>query len=286
MGKLYIFLPVHNRKSTTQRVVASFQQQTYQDFHLVLIDDGSIDGTADMVQTMIPSVTILRGQGDWWWGGSLHQGYLWLKSQPLTASDMVLIMNDDAVFDSDYLKIGVSLLKQHIRTLLISSAFVEENGKYFDGGVYADWKRWKFPNEHDPQQINCGSTRGLFLWASDFIDLGGFYPRLLPHYGSDYEFTIRAYNKGYKLLVDERLKLWANEKTTGIRNLKNEGSYITFLRNMFSKKSTMNPIYLSMLVALACPWQWKILNWLRIWLSTLWKIVKFFFTLVVLQNKE
>ncbi len=197
---------------------------------------------------------------------------------------MVLILNDDSVFDSRYLEAGVSILNEYSRTLLVSCAFGEESHTLIDGGVHADWGRWKFSLEQDSRYINCASTRGLFLWAFDFIDLGGFYPRLLPHYGSDYEFTIRAHNKGYRLLVDERLKLWVDENATGIRSLRNMESYSVFIRSMFSKKSTLNPIYLTTFVMLACPWQWKILNWARIWLSTIWKIAKNFFTLVVLRN--
>jgi GT2 family glycosyltransferase len=286
MNRLFILLPVHNRKATTRRIIACFQQQTFKEYRLILIDDGSTDGTADIVQEMIPSVTILRGRGDWWWGGALHQGYKWLAAQSLTASDMVVLMNDDSVFDSAYFETAVSILNQQRHTLLVSCAFNEKDGRVFDGGVHANWKHWKFSVEHDPSLINCASTRGLFLWADEFISLGGFYPRLLPHYGSDYEFTIRAYNKGFKLLVDERLKLWVNENTTGIRSLRNKDSYGAFLKSMFSKRSTLNPIYLTTFVSLACPWPWKFSNWARIWLSTLWKMMRNFFTLVLFKNKR
>ena len=38
--------------------------------------------------------------------------------------------------------------------------------------------------------------------ATDFVELGGFHPRLLPHYLSDYAFTIRALRRGFALASD------------------------------------------------------------------------------------
>jgi Predicted glycosyltransferases len=284
MAILYILLPVHNRIDITRRFIACLQAQTYQEFQVILIDDGSSDGTSVMIQHAFPSVIILRGNGNWWWGGSLHQGYLWLKSQALPPNTMVLIMNDDAIFDSEYLQTGVSTLQKLKKTLLVSIAYGEESKQVIDGGVHVDWKRWKFTLVTNPEKVNCTSTRGLFFFASDFMDIGGFHPYLLPHYASDYEFTIRAHNKGYKLLVDDQLKLYTNEKTTGIQNFKDVKTYSEFISNLFSKKYTLHPVYLSNFVALACPWQWKIVNWLRIWCSTIWKIVRYFILLVVVRK--
>jgi GT2 family glycosyltransferase len=283
--KLYILLPVHNRRQITQRIITCLQQQTFQDFHLLLIDDGSTDGTAEMVQERISSLTILKGHGDWWWGGSLHQGYLWLKSQKVPPLSLVLMMNDDAVFETSYLQTAVSLLSEMKRTLLISNAYGEVSRKLFDGGIHADWKRLKFSLETKPDKINCASTRGLFLYVSDFLTIGGFYPRLLPHYASDYEFTIRAYNKGYTLIPHENLKLYANESATGIFNFRNEKTYGGFLRHLFSKKYTLHPVYYSNFILLACPWPWKIIHVLILWSSSVWKIVKYFFLLAILRHR-
>jgi GT2 family glycosyltransferase len=280
MEQLYILLPVHNRIEITRRFILCLKQQTFQNFHLLLIDDGSTDGTAAMVKEHIPSLTILRGTGNWWWGGALHQGYLWLKSRNLPSSAIALIMNDDAVFTPTYLQSGVNALTEYRQTLLVSIAYGQGHQQQIDGGVFADWKHWKFPLEADLEKINCASTRGLFLYVSDFMEIGGFYPKLLPHYMSDYEFTTRAYRKGFTLLPYERLQLCTDEKASGIYNFNAVQSYSEFLKKLFSKKYTLQPIYNSNFVALACPWPWKLTNWIHIWSSTLWKIVRYFFILV------
>jgi GT2 family glycosyltransferase len=281
---LIILLPVHNRREVTRQFIGCLQKQTFQDFHLILIDDGSTDGTADMVCGQIPSATVLRGTGAWWWGGSLQQGFLWLQSQALSESAMVLIINDDTTFDTSYLETAVAILKSKINTLLVSTAYGKQSNRQMDGGVFADWKHWKFHLVTEQIKINCASTRGLFLYASDFLSLGGFYPGMLPHYMSDYEFTVRAYRRGYILEADERLRIFVDEKTTGKHDFELTMSYLDFIKRLFSKKYMMQPFYMTTFAALACPWPWKITNWMLIWSSTFWKLVRYFFLLVVFKK--
>lgn len=108
---------------------------------------------------------------------------------------------------------------------------------------------------------------GLFLRLRDFLTIGAFHPKLLPHFTSDYEFTLRAHRKGFKLIVDPSVKLWVNEETTWNRLVGDE-PFSVFMNRLFSKKSPINPIVWTFFIALACPWKWKLLSWFRIWTNT------------------
>ena len=79
---ILIILPVHNRRATTALFIRCLRAQTYTNWHLLLIDDGPTDGTADMVRSEISKLTVLCGIGSWWWAGALHQGYRWLGARP------------------------------------------------------------------------------------------------------------------------------------------------------------------------------------------------------------
>ena len=120
--KIYIFLPVHNRIDETKRFVEALKGQTYQNYHLLLIDDGSTDGTSQFVRENIDDtkLTILYGSGNWWWGGSLHKGYKWLKKNRIDDEDIVLIMNDDTYFEDDFLENGVNLIIDNHNSLLLA----------------------------------------------------------------------------------------------------------------------------------------------------------------------
>jgi GT2 family glycosyltransferase len=268
MGRrVYILLPVHNRKNITQEFVRCLRGQRYGNYHLVLIDDGSSDGTEAMVRKHITDLTVIRGKGNWWWGGSLHRGYLWLRNRKIDDHDVVLIMNDDTEFETDFLERGLSLLQDYPNTLLLAQCYSRSTGALLDRGVHADWEGLTFVQAEKPEEINCLSTMGLFMEAGNFFKVGGFHPKLLPHFTSDYEFTIRARRKGFNLLTDPSLRLWLREETTWNRDIGQEPFFV-FLRLLFSKRSAYNPITWIFFIALACPPRWKLRNWYKIWASS------------------
>ncbi len=267
MNKIYILLPVYNRRQITNRFIQCLKNQTYGNYRLILIDDGSTDGTEEIVRSQIKDLAVITGKGNWWWAGALQQGYRWLKTEPRDPNDIVLIMNDDTQFESDFLERALEILEPHPRTLLLAQRYSQSTGKLLDKGVHADWRRLTFVPAEKPGDINCLSTMGLFLRLRDFLTIGAFHPKLLPHFTSDYEFTLRAHRKGFKLIVDPSVKLWVNEETTWNRLVGDE-PFSVFMNRLFSKKSPINPIVWTFFIALACPWKWKLLSWFRIWTNT------------------
>ncbi|MBI3582505.1 MAG: glycosyltransferase family 2 protein [Nitrospinae bacterium] len=282
MEKIYILLPVHNRREITQRFIKCLNSQTYQNFHLILIDDGSTDRTEEMVKRYIKSITVLKGKGDWWWTGSLQQGYKWIRSQHLSPADLVLIINDDTEFEVEFLETAASILSGRHNTLLLAQCFSRETGELIDAGIHVDWQRLNFSKPSNPDDINCLSTRGLFLRVGDLLRLRGFHSILLPHYASDYEFTMRACRNGLKLMTDSSLKLWLDENETGYHQF-DEESFIVFLKKYFSKKSAANPIIWTNFIALSCPWPWKFLNWFRIWRNSAYTLLR---AIILMTNRN
>lgn len=268
MPELYILLPVHNRRETTRRFLACLKAQTYRNYHLLLIDDGSTDGTAEMARELIPTLTVLSGRGDWWWAGSLQQGIEWLRRRSASAEDLVLMINDDVTFAPQFLERAVALLQTMPRTLLLAQAVSAQTGLPLVSGVEADLKHWRFQPSQSAEKINCLTTNGLFLRWGDLQQIGGFHPRLLPHYNADYEFTLRAHQKDFHLHVSPELRLVWDEKTTGFHRF-DRMPFITFLRQYFSKKSLGNPLYHSAFVLLVSPRPWIPVHLARIWWGAL-----------------
>ncbi|MBF0216057.1 MAG: glycosyltransferase family 2 protein [Candidatus Omnitrophica bacterium] len=262
---IYILLPVHNRKNVTEKFVNSLLAQTYRRFHLVLIDDGSLDGTDRMVKDKVPSCDVIRGKGDWWWAGALQKGYEWVRDNAIPGEELILIVNDDTEMDSSFLERGAVAMRGKNNYMIHSYNTDRITGEALDSGVHVDWSKLSFRMTDDDRKINCFSTRGVFLSAGDFLKLGGFYPYLLPHCHSDYEFTIRARRSGMRLLLDKELKLYMNEGTAEDEKLLKGRERTGRLNDIFSRKNPANPIEGTAFIILACPWPWKLLNIMRIW---------------------
>src|SRR5205823_538417 len=135
--------------------------QSYENWHLVLIDDGSRDGSAEMALSHIPSATLLRGDGRWWWAGALQQGLNWLKTQGICKSDLTLIINDDSSIEPDFLANAVAAMRPH--SLLLACCYDLDSGE-MDVGLAWDWPKLTYRVIRDPgSEANCFSTRGLFV---------------------------------------------------------------------------------------------------------------------------
>jgi len=64
---IYILIPVHNRKEFTRQCLLSLRKQTYKKIKIVVIDDGSLDGTGGMLAREFPAVHVIKGDGNLWW---------------------------------------------------------------------------------------------------------------------------------------------------------------------------------------------------------------------------
>jgi GT2 family glycosyltransferase len=263
-GTVYVLTPVHDRKALTERFLRCLIDQTDRDYHLVLVDDGSRDGTAEMARSMIPSATIIRGSGNWWWAGSLEQARRWLLRQPSRPGDLVLIANDDTTFEADFLASARRAMGDADRTMLLARPYSALTGMPGGIGVHVNWRSLTFRPASTPEEIDCFSTRGLFLRRADFVALGAFHTRLLPHYLSDYEFTLRAARRGFRLRTDPSVRLVMDETTTGIRK-RDRRSVGAYLRSVLTIRATKNPVYWSTFVILASPRRRIPANLVRVW---------------------
>lgn len=250
---VYILVPVFNRKAITIEFCRQIKAQTYTNYQIIVIDDGSTDGTSEEVTRLFPQTQIIRTPGNFWWGGCLQQGYQWI-TQHSSPEGIVLIANDDMTIEENYIENAVSILQKSKMTLLGSVCWGKDKQKPIDRGIRWDWngRRLTVINVGQIDQINCLSTRGLYLRVRDFIELGGFYPKMLPHYLSDYEYTMRAYQRGYKLITDETVFVKTKDDSSGISSY-DTSSWGKFLRQYLSPRNYHHPFYTMSFIFLACP---------------------------------
>lgn len=246
---IYAITAVYNRKNITSRFVESLKAQTYKgDIHFLMVDDGSTDGTDIMVKEKYPNSTVLYGDGTLFWGGALHKAYKYLMEKGLNDDDIIFYVNDDSRLEPDYMEKAAALLKENPNDLVTGCAYGINTGNYMDGPVDFNLKNGAVTHLFPGSTGNCASTRALCMLAPVFMDIGGFHPVLLPHYASDYEYTIRAFKKGHKIISSKDLKYTFSEDTTGDNSHKNLS-----LKKIMSKRSKLNPFYKLSFILLIAP---------------------------------
>ena len=100
---VYVVIPVHDRLEFTRACLSHLlADPAAQAATIVVVDDGSTDGTRDALPAEFP-ITMIPGGGDLWWAGAMNLGVGWVLGHA-GEDDVVVTLNNDTVPPSDYLE--------------------------------------------------------------------------------------------------------------------------------------------------------------------------------------
>jgi len=247
---IYIVIPVHNRLEATRDCLDSLRAQTYTSFQVVLVDDGSSDGTSEYVRSGYPEVIVLEGDGNLWWTGGTNLGVRYAVRYTRD-TDYILTLNNDTVLPPTYLHTMVSLARQMPNGLIGSVAIDDEHRDVVvDAGVRIHWLSAKYVRLKSPgragdgigsfYQVSALPGRGTLIPVPVFRTIGLYDVRNFPHYAADYDFSLRARKAGYTLLLHPACYLYSKTKLTGISNARQKMSLAAWLASFHSIKSPNN----------------------------------------------
>jgi GT2 family glycosyltransferase len=99
-NRLAILITCFNRKELTLNCIKMLYQQNVDNLSIViyLVDDGSTDGTSDLIKQNYPYVNIIEGNGSLFWNGGMRLAW---ETALKDKSDFYLWVNDDSFIYSD-----------------------------------------------------------------------------------------------------------------------------------------------------------------------------------------
>ncbi|HQZ97818.1 MAG TPA: glycosyltransferase family 2 protein [Pyrinomonadaceae bacterium] len=219
--RVEIVAPVHNRKDITLKCLKSLSRlnTTGLDVHVVIVDDGSSDGTSEAIAAQFPEVEVVQGDGNLWYTEGTNVGVrAGLKHDPA----FVLMINDDAVFDQDFLVFMVETARKHERSIVGSLLMLWDTPhKLFQIAPvwdtwYGDWRHWSqqtvwtVPNK--PWNVDLIVGNCVLVPVGAFAEGGLMDSKKYPNFG-DAVFTPKLKRLGWKLLIDPRARVFCLPNT-------------------------------------------------------------------------
>jgi GT2 family glycosyltransferase len=241
---IWICIPVYNNIKYTLGCLESLQKQTYQDFKIIICDDGSSDDTSEIIINNFPEVILLKGNGNLWWAGAMNQclKYALYRGKK---NDFVLLLNNDLIVKKDYLQNLIKAAKQNEVLGSIAVNAENENEIFYAGElldkfsarskmIHRDFKKLEKLNEWE---VDLLTGRGTLFPLQLLEQIGLMHNQIMPQYGADVEFSVRAKKVGYKLKINKDAKVYSYVGNTGKGSVYKNSSVKDFISSFTSLRS-------------------------------------------------
>ena len=255
INKLTVIIPTYNRKNYLSRLLAQLQNQVLRkvEMSIIAVVDGSSDGTLEMLESEFPEVSILQGNGHWWWTKSINEG---CKFALKNKSDTVLLMNDDTEIDEKYMETLLNNAEQQPEAIIgsLNITRTKPHKIYFSGVKHITWWKAKSARYHHifapydnhltglhPSILLMG--RGMLIPASVFEKIGFFDEKSFPQYKADLDFVLTAHENNIKTFISWDAIVYSHLELTGKGVTYKKQSFFTFLKSFFQENSMTNLVH-------------------------------------------
>ncbi|MGA1866477.1 MAG: glycosyltransferase family 2 protein, partial [Thermoplasmatota archaeon] len=231
--KVSVIIPVLNRESELFRCLASVLDQTFDDYEVIIVDNGSTDGTKDVVKkfAMRSPKVIYTNEPKSGIGRARYRG------ERKARGKAVLMTDSDCEVPREWIeRMSTPVLEGHVASTQGLKHAIHRN--YWSLHVEEEEKRlmWEFFERYCTSKVDTAN----FCIDRGILEKVGYTDRTLDQL-NDTELAARIYEKGYQVaLLDisvghqNPLTLWAVA-----RKLVQRGAY----HSMLMKKYPQNPIF-------------------------------------------
>jgi len=192
-----VVIPVHNRRETTLQCLRNLQADAVLEWaEIIVVDDGSTDGTAKSVRDAFPQARLLEGNGSLWWAGAIQIG----MDHASEASQTLIWLNDDCR------PLPGVLRKMH--------DFARENGHVAvaravtpHGFTYGGWmktRRGLRPAKHQPNasyRVDSFGGNCVAIPRNIVRSVGSLDAIKLFHNHADADYALRIRAAGFRSFV-------------------------------------------------------------------------------------
>lgn len=200
-----VLMTCHNRKQSTLASLAALAANAPPGVKLrvVLVDDGSTDGTREAVRERHPDVLVLEGDGSLFWNGGMRRAW---KEAFTHAADFYLWLNDDTLLFPDAIERLLATYRQLRATLgkaviVVGSTRDRATGAHSYGGTRI--RSRLRPMKHDPVSpsqvpVPCDTFNGnVVLVPAAVADIVGNLEPGFVHAMGDTDYGLRAVKAGF-----------------------------------------------------------------------------------------
>lgn len=214
---VYVVILTWNQKEMTIECIESLLASDYFNMRLLVVDNGSTDGTAEALRERFPDVEIIRSPTNLGIAGGYNLGLEYALGH---AAEYVLVANNDIVVDPAMLHCLVKALKSIPKAgigLPKIYHYYGDQRRLWCTGAY--WR--KFPPTVKMMGVNAQDSRRFsrmreieyapsccLLIKREVLETVGYFDTGYFFYNDDWDFSVRTRKAGYSIWFVPEAKMW------------------------------------------------------------------------------
>ena len=198
----------------TIQCVASLLSMEYAHFSLLLVDNGSTDGSVDHIKNAFPSIDILQSGSNLGFGGGCNVGMRYALNQ---GAKYIWLINSDAKVDPGALSALIKMADQNPALGSVGSVLYEADHvnqiQLWGGGRVNLWLGTSRHRRSDGP-IDFVSGASALLRCSALQKVGLFDEAQFFMYWEDTDLAFRLRKAGWQLAVAADSKIWHKQSAS------------------------------------------------------------------------
>ena len=221
MQEVSVVIPNFNGMAYLDGVLSSLERQTIRNFEVILVDNGSTDGSCAFVSAEYPWVHMIQLPENYGFSRAVNEGI------HAARSPYVLLLNNDTEAEPDFLEEMVAALRRHKKAFSCQAKMIQlhDRDKMDDAGNYYCALGWAFARgkgkdirHYDREQKIFSTCAGAAIYRKKFIDRIGDFDEEHFAYLEDLDIGYRARICGYQNWYAPKAKVYhVGSGTSGSR---------------------------------------------------------------------
>lgn len=203
-------VPTHNRRIAVTRCVESILRSAYGRFEVLVVDDGSTDGTFDDLSKLFPSVTLIRHEKTGLVSAARNTGCRRAKG------DLVFFVDDDNVIDANAIAELVKAVSNSVDVGIAGPImyYLCDPEHVWCSGTNRNYltSTTRFSTSKPDGSTSCYQTEDIpnafMVRRSVFSEIGYFDQDTFAQHMEEADFCRRAAEKGYRVVMVPKASVW------------------------------------------------------------------------------
>ncbi len=196
-----VVVPIHNKYAVTRRCLAALAYApTRVPFELIVVDDGSGDGSAEALAREAPGVQVIRHDYARGFNQACHSGVA------ASSGEFVVLLNNDTEPCCRWLEELLEPFRRWDDTGMTGAQLIYPDGRLQEAGgiVWGNGEPWNYGRGRNPyhpgvaytRQVDYVSGAALAIRRELWNQLGGFSPEFSPAYYEDTDLAFKVRQAG------------------------------------------------------------------------------------------